>query len=364
MARPKKEKPNRADGLYEIKVTIGKKLDGSLIRKSFYSSISKEDAKRQAAEYKIESEVVNRTGIGYVYKDASFGEWALTWLEKYKKPDVNINTYRFTYENTVKKHLIPYFGAAKLTDIKPIDCKEFFASKNDLSESMLEKMLMCLNGIFNAAIENDLCYKNPARNITYSTNHTKADKKVYSDEQIKIVEDFAANRMPEVILLLETGLRRGELLGLRAEDFDLKEQTISVNRSIADIKGGTKVMPPKWNSYRTNPLSRRVLEVLEQNRCRGGYIFPGVDGMTPQSPNTWSQKLKRFMNEMSTANPSVPVLSAHELRHTYGTKLRRDGIDIFTIQKIMGHKDIKITTEVYVKNELETLKKAMANNLK
>ncbi len=364
MARPKKEKPNRADGLYEVKITIGKKLDGKLIRKSFYSSISKEDAKKQAEEYKIQAEVANRTGVGFVNKDASFSEWATTWLKKYKKPDVNINTYRFTYENTVNNHLIPYFGETKLTDIKPLDCKEFFATKTDLSESMLEKMLLCLNGIFNAAIENDLCYKNPAKNTTYSTTHTKAEKKVYSDDQIKVVEEFANNRMLEVILLLETGLRRGELLGLRAEDIDLEEQTISVNRSIADIKGGTKVMPPKWNSYRTNPLSRRAVEVLRSIGCKTGYIFPLGDSNTPQSPNTWSQKLKRFMVEMSTANPTVPELSAHELRHTYGTKLRRDGIDIFTIQKIMGHKDIKITTEVYVKNELETLKKAMANNLK
>lgn len=357
MARPKKEKPNRADGLYEVKITIGKKLDGSLIRKSFYSSISKDDAKRQADEYKIQSEVANRTGVGFVNKNATFNDWALTWLEKYKKPDVNTNTYRFTYENTVKNHLIPYFGSVGLTDIKPIDCKEFFATKNHLSESMLEKMLMCLNGIFSAAIENDLCYKNPASNITYSTTHIKANKKVYSDEQIEIVKEFATVKMPEVILLLETGLRRGELLGLRVEDIDFKEQTISVNRSIADIKGGTKIMPPKWDSYRTNPLSRRAIDVLQQSGCKAGYIFPAIDNISPQSPNTWSQKLKRFMIEMSSAHPSVPVLSAHELRHTYGTKLRRDGVDIFTIQKIMGHKDIKITTRCISRTSLKCSKK-------
>ena len=81
MARPKKEKPNRNDGRYEVKLTIGKTIDGTPIRKSFYSYISKEDAKKQADEYKIESEVANRTGAGFVDRNISFEEWAYKWLE-------------------------------------------------------------------------------------------------------------------------------------------------------------------------------------------------------------------------------------------------------------------------------------------
>jgi integrase len=56
----------------------------------------------------------------------------------------------------------------------------------------------------------------------------------------------------------------------------------------------------------------------------------------------------------------IPQLTPHELRHTYGTNLRRRGVDIYSIQKIMGHKDIKMTTELYVHNEVEELKKAIS----
>lgn len=117
MPRKKKALPNRPDGRYEIKVTVGKGYDGTPIRKSFYSTISRDDAKRQADEYKIEMEVANRTGVGFISRDISFSEWAIKWAETYKKPDVSENTYARTYLNTINNHLNPYFGKTCLQDI-------------------------------------------------------------------------------------------------------------------------------------------------------------------------------------------------------------------------------------------------------
>ena len=125
MPRKKKETPNRKDNLYEVKVTIGKNFDGTLIRKSFYSPISKEDAREKANQYKIEKEVATRTGIGFLNQNVTFTHWAYQWLEIYKKPDVDENTYIDTYLNAVKNHLCPYFKAVKLCDIKPIHIKNF-----------------------------------------------------------------------------------------------------------------------------------------------------------------------------------------------------------------------------------------------
>ena len=363
LPRPKKEKPNRSDGLYEVKITIGKDINGKLKRKSFYSSISKDDARRQADKWKVEREVANRTNNAFVDKNVAFMDWAKKWLETYKKPNIDDNTYRLSYENTVNRHLVPYFGGMRLKDIKPIHVTDFYATKNTMSESMLSKMQMCLNGIFETAIDNDLCYKNPAKSVKFSTSKQKNVKKVYTDDQIKIVEEYAQERMPEVVILLETGFRRGELVGLKWGDIDLDNETISVNRSIADAYGGgTKINPPKWNSYRTNPLSKKAIEIINGINRTCDYVFPSETG-SAQSPNTWSQKLERFMIGMRKVYPNVPMLTAHELRHTYGTKLRRDGVDIYTIQKVMGHRDIKMTSEIYVHNEIDSLKKAMKDSL-
>jgi integrase len=366
MGRPKKEQPNHGK-YYEIKATVHDAYGGKF-RKSFYSEISKEDAKQQAKDYEVAHNVAELAGEPLIDKSVSFETWAKKWLETYKKPNVDINTYHLTYEGNVNKHLIPCFGKMPIDNIKPIQVKDFFNANKNLSESVLKKFHMCLNGIFETAIENDLCRKNPAKHIDIKSDREKNIKKTYTDKQITSVKAYSKDRLPEVFLLLNSGIRRGELVGLAWDDFNVKEKCISINRSVADLphKKGliesqlptVKINPPKWNSYRNIPISDECVSFLQNLPKNGKYIFPKVDGNL-QSPNTWSQKLKRFMKEMNNENPDIPILSAHELRHTFGTALRRRDVDIYTIQKIMGHKDIKMTTEIYVHNELEPLRKGL-----
>lgn len=360
MARPKKDanKSKRKDGLYEYKGTVGKDMSGKAIRKSFYSSISLDDAKKQHAQYMIEQKAAEITGTVFVETGTTFAAWARKWLETYKKPNVDENTYLWSYEAPVEKHLIPYFGNADLRAIQPINVQEFFSIKKDMSESYLGKLNMCITGIFDSAIENDLCYKNPARSKTVmvASEKEKSEKRVLTPEQIKTV--CALTELPEIIAMLRSGMRRGEICGLMWTDVDLEKGTYSVNRSIADKKGGgTKTNKPKWKSYRTNPLEKEfsaLLEKLSKNKM-SLYVFPNDEGGV-QSPNTMSQKVARHMAKLPV---DIPRLTPHEMRHTYGTDLRRRGVDIYSIQKIMGHKDIKMTTELYVHNEVEELQKAI-----
>lgn len=361
MARPKKELPNRPDNLFEVKAVVGVKMDGKPIRKSFYSSVSKTDAQTKAGQYKIEQQIALQTGEAFLPKNVAFANWARRWLAVYKKNDIDDNTYRLTYVNTIENHLIPYFGAILLTNIKPVNIKDFYITKSKMSSSMLSKMKMCLNAIFDTAIDNDLCYKNPAKNVDFVSSKEPNKKKVYTDEQMKIVTKCAIELgCLEVAVILNTGIRRGELAGLQKNDVIFEDMPqYSVHRSIADRKGGgVAINPPKWNSHRTNPLDPVVVNILKNIRNDSIYFFP-TDKGEPQSPNTLGQKISRFMNRLNEAHPNVPKLTAHELRHTYGTHLRRRGVDIYSIQKIMGHKDIKMTTEIYVHNEIEVLQQAV-----
>lgn len=360
MARPKKQQPNRPNGTFEYKATVGRTLEGKAIRKSFYSPISVADAKAKAEQYRLEQAMIQTVGVtADTASDITFAAWANKWLTVYKKPHVSENTYRLTYRNSVEKHLIPYFGAAQLKSIRNIDIQRFFEQKkSELSESMLDKLHICLNGIFMTAIDNDLIYKNPARNVTYSSAKAKHTKTVWTDLDILTAKEFFKERMPEVVLLLETGLRRGEMLGLMWKDLDFKENTLQVRRSISDMQGGgLEVRPPKWNSYRTIPITQELADMLQSLPKTSEYVFPNsLNNM--QSPNTFSQKLKKAMEDLHEEHPDIPELTAHELRHTRGTKLRRDGTDIYTIQKLMGHKDINVTANIYVHNEVESTRKA------
>ena len=358
MPRPKKELPNHADGLYEVKITTGKTLDGKLIRKSFYSSISKEDARQQADEWKIAREVANRTGAGFVDRNKSFSDWADRWLEIYKKPSVSENTYNGTYKLFVEQHLKPFFGHTSLTNIRPADIQKFYSEKRSLSESTLHKMSLCLNGIFETAIDNDLCFKNPARSVSFVSNQLPKDKQVYTEEQYRALCRIARHNNPAVVLLLETGLRCGELCGLRWND--IHDGAIFVERSIAINRAkGYEIRPPKWDSYRAIPLTPKARNALRRMKNDDLYVLASGKPNVPYTPRTWAKILSRYLVPIHESNPNIPILSPHELRHTCGTRLRRKGVDIYTIQKVMGHKDIKMTSEIYVHNELESLKKAM-----
>ena len=90
----------------------------------------------------------------------------------------------------------------------------------------------------------------------------------------------------------------------------------------------------------------------------GLYLFPSNTGGL-QDTDHFSQRLKRFMQGVHERHPDIPPLTSHEMRHTYGTSLRRRGVDIYTIQKILGHKNIQMTSEIYVHNELPELRAAV-----
>ena len=95
-------------GRYEVKICIGERFDGTKIMKSFYSRISKEDAKTKAEQYKINCAVSDITGVQYQSTEISFEVWAKRVLESIKST-VKDSSYNLTYKNAILNHLIPYF---------------------------------------------------------------------------------------------------------------------------------------------------------------------------------------------------------------------------------------------------------------
>ena len=362
MGRPKKEKPNK-QGLYEVKITIGKNFDGTLIRKSFRSSISKADARAKAEQYKINKAVYEQTGENIVEPTAiTFETWANKWLESYKHNTVKQHTYLFTYKSNVEKYLIPYFKKAKLINIKQIDIQKYFNTVvtdkgKPLAKSTLDKHKMILKSMFDAAIDNDLCYKNPVKNIRYPHIAEKEDKHVYSRKQKENVIEYSKkhNRL-DIVILLETGVRRSELLGLKWSDIDFENNTMHIQRAVTQTKGKIIIDKPKTEtSDRFIPFSNDFAEYLKLNYNQYEYV---VGTSKPQSPSTFATNFKNYMESMAT-EISCPVLTTHELRHTFGTLLREDSVDIYTIQKVMGHSDISVTAAIYVHNDIDVLRKQM-----
>lgn len=353
MARKKKHQ--RSDGRFEYKATVGRRLDGTPIRKSFYSMSSLTDAKRQAEVYKQQQMIAAVTGLQATPQTITFAEWSRKWLRTYKEPFVSPSTYANTYVNAVENHLIPYFGAAKLADIRPADIQGFFAGKTSCSASLLKKLRITLSAIFDTAIDNDLIYKNPCKYVQTHSDATPKERRTLTDQQIDEIKAEASGTFDAIVFLLETGLRRGELLGLMWSDIDMEHATLHVQRSVSPENGRPAIRPPKWNSYRTIPLMPDTLALIQRQPKRSLYVFPAPRGDGFEEPNHFSRRVYHFFLSF----PEEYRCTAHELRHSYASQLMRRGVDIYTISKLLGHHDIKITASVYVHPDIESFREEL-----
>lgn len=361
MGRPKKEKPNHGN-LYEIKITTGKTLDGELIRKSFYSPISKDDAKKQANEWKTEKELAGLTNSGFIERDITFTEWAERWLKTYKKGKVKEHTYNYTYRVNIENYMIPFFNNIKLRYITQSAIQEYFNQNNYLADNNLKRHRTILKNIFDKAIYNDLCIKNPVVDIKYSSIKDKNKRRAYTQVQAEKLTSYAkTHKCGEIIvLMLNTGVRRSELLGLKWEDFDKNNKSISVHRAIVPDTINPKDGEVKsQTSFRTIPISDKLTEYIDFLPRKTDFIIPGKTALGYLSIYGFDGRYRSFM-EKASKELGIEYLTPHELRHTYGTVLREKGVDIYTISKVMGHSDISITAKIYVHNDMDVLR----NNLK
>ena len=144
---------------------------------------------------------------------------------------------------------------------------------------------------------------------------------------------------------LTTGLRRGELLGLKWSDIDLEKGDLRVQRQIGRINSKIIEMPLKTkNAYRTLPLSADAIDVLMQQRRKTGnseWVFPSPTG-GPMSPDSVLHMLHRVLKRAG-----LPKVRFHDLRHTFATLALQNGVDIKTVSGMLGHFSAGFTLDTY-----------------
>ena len=143
---------------------------------------------------------------------------------------------------------------------------------------------------------------------------------------------------------LATGLRRGELLGLKWTDIDWKNGIIKVRRQIARVDGQIVEAPLKTkNSYRAVSISPQAIEVLREQKRKTNdqYVFPSPNG-GPISPDSVNNMLKRVLERAG-----IPKVRFHDLRHTFATIALQNGVDIKTVSGMLGHFSAGFTLDTY-----------------
>ena len=274
---PRSKKSNRTDGRYELRRTIGYDANGNRIQKSFYG-ISQDDAMQKYLSY-LASEERKKAEK----KKLAFSSWVDRWLHVYKEPDVKATTFLTTYGRPCKNYIIPYFGETAIQDITQVDIKNFLNGiAPKLSQSYIDKIMICLKGIFESAIDNDIIVKNPCRNISCRSKTEPKQKRTYDRETVEALCSFEHKYSLLVQILLRMGLRCSELCGLRWDDIDLEEGFLYIRQALTTESGQIYIGETKSaNSKRKLAMPQDLIQRAREKKSDKRHFSTG--GVPPCS---------------------------------------------------------------------------------
>lgn len=336
----------RTDGRYRTTIVIGKKEDGTSIKKYIYGRTQKElqEKKQEAIEYYIKG---NKK---YIFK--SFGEYAVNWYEIRKKPFISEVSQR-SYRTVMNNHVLPTFGNRNISAITSMDVQKYL---NELgktkSMSLLYKVRDALVSIFDGAIQDGFIAVNPAKHINLRGKQKK-EKHILTEDERKILEKACKSHEDNLIIavMYYTGMRSGEARALRWEHISMIDQTITIKAAAKETTlGRVKIGKPKTeSSIRKIPLPEPLFEILEEKRLsrKSEYVLMDKEISRPITYNYFIKRYNKIMTDIGLTNNGVPIITPHGLRHNMATMFWENGFDPFTSAKLLGHKSIKTTLDTY-----------------
>ena len=258
----------------------------------------------------------------------------------------------------MERHTLPALGAHKLTNLRAAHLQEFYSRKLDegLAPSSVRKLHNGLHAALRHAVRMQLLASNPA-DVVVPPRIVRKEMKVLDEDQAAEMLRAAADsylRMA-LILALGTGMRRGELLGLRWADVDLDAGTLVVNQTLQDSAGQLLVTPPKTvKSRRSITLPGIVVDALrahraeqakktlarERNWVDSDYVLAAPHG-GPWRPQNFDRIWRVFKKKQGLE------IRFHDLRHTHATQLLKAGIHPKVVSERLGHASIGITLDTY-----------------
>ena len=319
----------------------------------------KEPAKIPAL--KLKKAIEENIGIDYGRaKTYTVGNWLEVWYENYAKIKMRPSTY-LTYHGYIENHIKPQLGKIPLNDLTTLHLQQFYKKllaegrveriesqkqPKGLSTKTVRNIHQIISSALKLAVEQRLIARNPADGCALP----KAEHKEMQTLPVEQLTSFLREAKDSGVFALyyidlTTGLRRGELLGLKWSDIDLEKGDLRVQRQIGRIDGKIIEMPLKTkNAYRTLPLSADAINVLMQQRRKTGnseWVFPSPTG-GPMSPDSVLHMLHRVLKRAG-----LPKVRFHDLRHTFATLALQNDVDIKTVSGMLGHFSAGFTLDTY-----------------
>lgn len=370
----------RSDGSWEARITIGRTDKGKLIQKSFYAK-GQAEAKEKRDKYLAEV----RAGTYIEPNKILFGDWIERHLTLFIKPKTKSSTLA-NYRSVLRTHIKPSLGSVELQRISVETLQEFYNFKSEnLSSSSLSLIHLIVTASLKQAVRQRLILTNPADHTTRKTVKNKEVKPMTPDEvksYLSAAREHQPRLYPAFLIILSTGLRRGEILALRWQDINFDEGILTVNQSINRVElspGKTELVfsePKTANSKREVPLTAQVLAELKAHKSRmaqerlklgtgyqdNGLIFWTVCKKEGQhiagiaiEPKNFLRTHKALLVKAGLRNE----ITVHTLRHTFATMLAQAGENPKTLQLLLGHSNVRTTLNTYVHAGIEDKRKAV-----
>jgi integrase len=302
----------------------------------------------------------------------TISEYMKYWLENIRKLECEATSY---YNNLLylKNHINPRIGKIKLQDMSPMKCQEFVNDMHNdgYARNTIDRVCTLLKLALDKAIEYKLIKENNMRTVTLPKK-IKKQVKVWSLQQVNHFLNAMKDRRYYCVyaIALLTGMRQGEILGLRWKDIDFNKKLISVRQTLThygkEIKDGTKTI----SGERTISISEQLIKILNKqhqeyivfksnteefidmdlviyNLKNGKTVFPG-------------NLTKRYIDDVKRAG--LPHIRFHDMRHTHATLLIQQNINVKVISERLGHSKIGVTLDVY-SHVLPSMQQEVADKL-
>lgn len=345
----------RKDGRWEGRYTAGRNPETG---KPIYRNVlgkAQAEVKEKLKKAIEESGKLNFAMSGQY----TVGQWMDVWFENCAKIKVRPSSHQ-TYRGYIDHHIKPYIGDLQLNKLTSLDLQRLYKkllgngrverieSENQpkgLSPKTVRNINQVISSAMDFAIDQKFILTNPTNGCALPKIEHREMKTLTAEQLASFFQEAKESGVYEMYYIeLATGLRRGELLGLKWEDINLEQGVIRVHRQVARINGKIVEGPLKTkNSYRTISIGEDAVGILKQQKEKGHseYVFPSPTG-GPISPDSVLHMLHRVLERAG-----LPKVRFHDLRHTFATLALQNGVDVKTVSGMLGHYSAGFTLDTY-----------------
>ena len=354
----------RKDGRWEGFITVGHKENGKPIYKSVFAKTQKE------LMPKLRKLIDDYKGVELTEESSmTVREWLDKWLKEYAEPKLRPSTLK-SYRYECEK-ICEYIGDKQVKLLTTADCQRMYnkfkksgRTKNvaelgtKMADSTVRRLHMMFHEAMDAAQRKRLIAINPTEGTVVPGCNYK-EMTVLNEEQLEKYMD-ALTKDPVwhdfFYLELTTGLRLGEICGLKWEDFDEKKGTLKIQRSIGRTVTGKNITvgdPKTEKGKRVIKLPDSTFQVLlrRKEKYKGDWMFPSIKYPgKPVAPSGAYHRHKQILQDLE-----LPSIRFHDLRHTFATHALKSGVDAKTLSGILGHTNASFTLDTYthVTNDMQ-----------